>query len=173
MIEFDVTVNATEFRQQLDVLAKDIREKAVDAAVRAAAQVFRKAVAEKAPVLKEDTKNRVAGTLKRAIYLKRSKRSTSGARRYFVGIRSCRKAAKSKRDAFYWRFLEAGWMPRGPGGGLRGGARTRALQRRRNLMAGHKRVQVEFIEPAFKAAKGEAEAKFRSAMEKYLAKVRK
>jgi HK97 gp10 family phage protein len=170
--DFNLVVNASQFREQLRILSADIRIKGVNSAVRAAAQVFRKAVIANAPVLKQPTKNRVAGTLKRAIFVKRSKRSTSGAVRYFIGVRTGTKAAKSNRDAFYWRFLEAGWMPRGPGAKLKGGTRSRAFQRRQNKAAGAKKIQYKFIQPAFDQAKKNAETAFSASMEKYLKKIK-
>lgn len=161
MIDFQVKVNATELRDRFRRLKDDVQIKVVDAALRQAAQVFRRAVIAKAPVLKKASKGRVAGTLQKAIYTARSKYSTSGARRYFIGVRSGTKAGKSGRDAFYWRWLEAGWMPRGPGQALKGGTRRRNLQRRRNAAAGNKTVEFPFIKPAFDASKGAAEQKFR------------
>lgn len=170
-IDFNVTVNASQFREKLNQFKKELQIEGVDKALRAAARIFRNAVVARAPVLKTPTKTRASGTLQRAIYAKRSQRSTLGARRYFIGIRQGSRMAKKGKDAFYWRFLEAGWMPRGPGRRLKGGTRFRNLQRKRNLAAGAKQVKYPFIAPAFQAVKGEVETKFNSVMAAYLKKV--
>ena len=59
-------------------------------------------------------------------------------------------------DAYYGRFLERGWIPRGPGQQIRGGRRRAALERRRLLAAGAQRVKKPYIAPAFRIVKDQA-----------------
>lgn len=59
-------------------------------------------------------------------------------------------------DPFYWRFLEGGWIPRGPGNKFKGGERTRAILRARALAGGASRVNHPFLQPAFTFAENAA-----------------
>jgi len=168
-----IKVDASRFARELKSFGKEFEIKAVNAGTRVAATIFKKAVIDKAPRLAYGTKWRVSGQLQKAVYAKKSKRSTSGAIRYYVGIRASRKDQKKKRDAFYWYFLEHGWQPRGRKGKLKGGERSRALQRKRNLAAGGKQVRYQFIEPAFRAAQAKATQAFEKTITRYLAKANK
>jgi hypothetical protein len=90
--------------------------------------------------------------------------------RYVVGARSGRKAGAKGRDAFYWRFLEGGWIPRGQGQRLRGGTRRRALERERLLKGGARRVAYPFLAPAFASGQGAAVAAFYAKIEQRIAR---
>ena len=168
-----VTVNLPDFRRQLTEVEKRTRLRVTRNAVRAAASVFRRFARNAAPVLKPTGKfnrQRIPGALKRGIYVGRGRDRDRGAVRMFVGVRSGRDYAKKGRgDPFYWRFLEAGWIPRGPGGKLKGGERSRSLQRRRLIAGGAKRRQFPFLAPAFAAGQGEALKAFNDRMNREFA----
>lgn len=158
----EIRVDLPAFKRQLDAIGAE-QQKIVQAATRKAALTFRPSVVRNAPVLKraDRRKNnpRVAGTLARAIYLKRARDSKNGLEHYFIGVRQGKKAAKAKggsRDAFYWRFLEGGWVARGPGKKIRGGTRRRALERSRLIASGAKEYRYPFLKPAFDANKDKA-----------------
>lgn len=167
MNEVDIRFDYVDFARQLEAIKADFRKKAVRGALRSAAGVLRRAVVAFAPQQQQPTKGRIPGTLKRAVYAARSRHGVSGvSERYFIGIRQGVRARKTNRDAFYWFFLEHGWAPRGPGKALRGGARTKALQRRRAAEAGARFVRYPFIAPAFKLAQGAAQDRFEEGIEK-------
>lgn len=167
----EIRSNLPELRAHLSKIANDLEKKVIRQATAASAAVFRKYVRKSAPVLRQSTKWRTSGTLKKAIYITRSKHREDGLEHYYLNVRKGSKAAAKNQDAFYWVFLEHGWIPRGPGKALRGGKRSKALQRERNLKAGATKVQFPFIKPGFDAGKEEAlDAFFTRAMkgiEKY------
>lgn len=169
MAEVEVTSNLPELKSHLDRIGKEFAGRVMRNATAAAARVFRTRAANLAPVLQKPAPRRTAGTLRRAMVIKRSKDRTSGREHYFVGFRRGRDAAKKGRDAFYGYFLEAGWKPRGPGKKLRGGNRSRALQRRSS--AGQEIMQYRFLRPAFESGKSEALAKFFAAADKNIARL--
>lgn len=167
--------NLPDFNRQLRQVKQEFRSKSVRNANGAAGAVLRSAV--KRQVGQGQGPKSRTGTLKASVYLKRSRRSTGGAERHYVGVRG--KAVVRKRKgqavsvggAFYWRFLEGGWYPRGPGKKLRGGDRSRALQRQRNAAAGAKFVQYRFIQPAFEQARGRAVDAFFKRMNRELVRL--
>lgn len=156
-----VKTNLPDFKRQLRAFGLDMERKVFRAGVAASAQVFRKRVEEVAPVR--------TGRLKRAIYVRRSRDSTTGREHYFVGVRQG-KAARNRNvrhkgkvvgtgnlDAFYWRFVELGHLVRRRGSGVRGGRRSQALQRARLSALGARRVPARpFLAPAFQRGKDEA-----------------
>lgn len=157
MNELTVKTNLPDFKAQMKELGYDFERRVFRAGVGAAAQVFRREVQRRAPVR--------TGLLSRAVYVKRDRSSGRGKEHYFVGIRQGKRARSAtvgkgftgNLDAYYWRFVEAGHLVRQPGGRLRGGTRTRALQRSRLIAGGAKRVPGKgFIRTAFEAKKGEA-----------------
>lgn len=164
----EIRTNLPEFKRQLVALGSDMEKKIVRSAVNAAATAFRKAIIATVPVLKKpDTRRknpRVAGTLKRAIYTYRVRNPEPGTVAMKVSFRQGRSEQKKGRDAFYGRFLERGWVPRGPGRALKGGKRSKALQRERNLAAGAVKHSFPFIAPAFNRARSAALAAFTNKM---------
>jgi HK97 gp10 family phage protein len=115
-----------EFKSRLQALGSDMEKKIVRSGALAAGTIFRRAAIANAPVLKKpDTRKkyaRVAGNLKKAIYSGRSRsKSGPGAEVVVVSVRTGGKDASGKknritgRDAFYWPFVEAGHLARGPG----------------------------------------------------------
>jgi len=165
-----VTVNIPDFRRQLAALGSRVEGNIAVRGLRAAGRVFRDEVRLRAPMLKQPTKGRTIGALKRSIYTGRSRSSRPGAPVHFVGVRAMKATKRNAAtDPFYWRWLEGGWMPRGRGQGLRGGNRYRALQRRRNLQSGGKRISYPFIAPAFQAKQREALGAFNAAVDKGIA----
>jgi len=165
--------NMPDFKRQMAALSVDVQRKAVRSAMFAASGVLRAAVKAKAAEPKSPTSKRPrTGTLARAVYAVRNRRGSSrGTEMFVVGVRSGRRAAKTGRDAFYWRFLEGGWIPRGPGGALRGGTRSKRLQRQRAVAGGAKVVQYPFIRPAFEIARGRAVESFERRMAREIAKL--
>lgn len=165
---FNVKVDLQDFRRQLAEVDRRMRRRAISQGVRDAAKVFRDAAREKAPVLRKASRYRIPGSLRAAITIARSKRAERGAVAFSVIVRASKGRRGGNRDPFYWRFLEGGWIPRGPGQGLRGGARSRSAQRQR-LSAG--RLQFPFLAPAFQQASGSALAAFERGVERRLAEV--
>jgi HK97 gp10 family phage protein len=159
-----IKFNLPDFRRELAALGERMEKRAVRNATRAAARVFRDAARARAPVLAEPEPRRVAGALRRAIYAGPSKiNRRRGVVAFFVGVKASRAARKTARDPFYWRFLEGGWIPRGPGQRLQGGTRRKALERSRT--AG-RRISRPFLAPAFRAQQGAAVAAFNARLEK-------
>ncbi len=162
--------NLPDFKRQMAGVRLDLQGKAVRRATAAAAGVLRATAAREAAAPKATPPARLrTGTLARAVYMTRNRRaSTKGAERYIVGVRSGRRAAKSNKDAFYARFLEGGWIPRGPGQRIRGGRRRKALERRR---LSSKRVQYPFMAPAFRAGQARAIEVFVQRMEREVQRI--
>lgn len=177
-----VKVNIPDFKRQLDELGMKMETKIAIGALKAAGAVFLKAAKSFAPVLKTPDPRRTAGDLRKSIFLGRSHFGTRDAPQLYIGIHAGRyvsmkrggrvsggpmeKALQRKRniasgagriaDPFYWRFLEGGWIPRGPGNKFKGGERTRAILRARALAGGASRVSHPFLQPAFTFAENAA-----------------
>jgi HK97 gp10 family phage protein len=164
-----ITSNLPEFKAALGVLGTKVEKRVVTNAIRAAARVFRDRARALAPQLSEPDPRRVRGALRRAIVVARSRDRKKGSVQYYVGVRASKTSRGGARDPFYWRFLEGGWIPRGPGNRIKGGERRKALERSRT--AG-RRIAVPFLAPAFRAAQGEALAAFNARLEAELLKVR-
>lgn len=164
MIEF--RVNLPDFNAQLRALSLELQRKTVLAAVRAAGGEFRAVARTRAPILVQKTKSRTPGSLRRNIYVGKPRRQPQGAVRVVVSVRSGRKNQRNG-DPFYWKFLEGGWIPRGPGNRIRGGKRRVALERRR---LAHRKVSYPFLRPAFDSARGPALAAFNRKMNETIAR---
>lgn len=166
--------NLPDFRRQMAQAGKDFVPIAA-AADRAAAVEFAKAVRRSAPRGK-------TRTLSRAVVIKRARRVPRGTVHYIVGIRqgkSQQGVLRTRRigrlgrgkfavnlDAFYWRFLEGGWVPRKPRDtSLRGGRNVQSLRARRARTSGATVVRHPFILPAFQSSTGRALSAFYSSME--------
>lgn len=147
--------NIPDFRRALAALGDRAEGKIVTRGLRSAGRVFRDEARRRAPVLDRPIvtrrKMRVPGTLRAAIYTGRSRASRKAAPVHFVGVRASKAQLRKGRDPFYWRFLEGGWIPRGPGRKLRGGNRSRRLHRDRLLKAGGRKVSYPFLQPTFAA----------------------
>lgn len=154
--------NLPQFSEQLREIGRQMERKVVRGATRAAARQFVATVRSGAPIMKSPgRRGRTPGVLRRAVYVTRGKQSGKGVEHFFVGVRQGAKASASGRDAFYWRWIEAGHIARGPGGALKGGERTRALTRRRMLAGGVRFVEARpFLMPAFRAKGQQALAEF-------------
>lgn len=166
---FELKVDIPDFRRQLRQLSKRMERRIVRGAIRDAAVVFRDAARQRAPVLQTPHSRRIPGTLRRAIAILNPRRGGQrGTVRLVVSVRGATKARLGgARDPFYWRFLEAGWVPRGPGRRLRGGLRERRI--RRAAQRGARQVRYPFLEPAFRQSGSAALAAFTRGMEKRLA----
>ena len=149
-----VKVNLPDFSRQLREVSARVERLGVAAGLRAAGRVFRDEARSLAPVLREPDRRRIAGALRRSIVLWKT-RSPRGIVSYRVGVAAKRVVRGRTIDPFYWRFLEDGWIPRGPGRKLRGGKRSTRLQRERLIAGGAQRSQYPFLAPAF-ARKGTA-----------------
>lgn len=172
-----VRTNLPEFKSQIDRSGKEFVE-IVRSASRSAAREIAKEVRRFAP--------RHTGRLRQAVVIKRARRVPRGTVQYIVGIRQgfsnqhlqrIRKGQKTSvnLDAFYWRFLEGGWMPRGPGNKLLGGRfgnRRKALERSRLRAGGARFVRHPFIGPAFSSASGRALSAFYRAMDQGLKEIK-
>lgn len=161
-----VRVNLPDFRRELAALDARMQRRVLTRAVRAAGGVIQAAAKGLAPRLSTPRRDRVPGLLASRIAVRRSRFGRRGVIKFFVGVRGAKKTQRGRaQDPFYWKFLEGGWVPRGPGRKLAGGERSRALQRRRALSGGARRVQVPFLAPAFQRAAPTALAKFTSVVE--------
>lgn len=173
LAEVEIRTNLPELKRHLNSIGKQFADRVVRSATAAAARVFKRNAEALAPVLKPENarKNRIVGALKKNMFIRRSKERTSGKEHYFVGFRRGKQAAKRAKDTFYGTFLEGGWVARGPGRGLRGGKRSKALQRGRAAAAGAVRYQYPFLAPAFTRGKDEALRKFFQTAERRIAKI--
>lgn len=167
--DITVKVNIPDFKRQLLALGQRMEKNIVRRGVRAAGAVFVAEARRRAPVLREPRRGRVAGALQRAIRSV-SRRSPRGVVKQFVGVRATRAQTKSGVDPFYWRFLEGGWIPRGPGQRFKGGTRRRRLERGRAVAGGARRVAYPFLKPAFDAAGSRALNAFNQAVTDGIAK---
>lgn len=113
-----------ELKRALAGAAKQIRTKAVRAALRDAGRVIQKAARMNAPVLKTPTKHRKPGTVKQAISVRASKFDRrAGNDGVFISVRPLRGSRQKKlgkagatnpNDPYFWWWQELGWVPRGP-----------------------------------------------------------
>lgn len=142
-----VVTNLPEFRQQLRAIGADMERKAVREAGRAAMAVFRTVARQNAPVQqgRPTRKGHVPGTLKRAISVFKLRRHPKGVVLFRLGVWRGRKAAAKGRDGYYWSWVEEGHLARGPGRRLKGGNKSRALQRSRLRAAGKGFVEGRFF----------------------------
>lgn len=85
-------------------LPENLRGKAVQATLAKAAAPIIRAAKALAPV---DT-----GRLRRAIYSFRNRQSTRTYESRLISVRRGNRAAKTNRDAFYWKFVEFGHLTR-------------------------------------------------------------
>jgi HK97 gp10 family phage protein len=167
-----VTTNIPEFKRELAALGQRMEKNIVRSGARAAGRVFRDEARRRAPVLQRDDfirTNRVPGALKRAI-VTISRRSPRGTVRQSVTVRASKAQRGRGADPFYWRFLEGGWIPRGPGQRFRGGTRRRRLERQRAVAGGARRIAYPFLKPAFDAVGQPALAAFTKAVEDGIAR---
>ena len=165
---FKVTLDIPDFRRQLREVEKRFRRRAVSQGVRDAAKVFRAAARQAAPVLRTRNPRRLPGALRTAITIARSRNATRGSVAYSVIVRASRGRRGTARDPFYWRFLEGGWIPRGPGQRIAGGTVRKRAERERLAAA---RVSYPFLGPAFQRMQGAAIAAFSRGVERRLAEV--
>lgn len=115
----DVKVEGlAQLKAALGRLPGRLGDKVVLAALRAAAQVIRKDAQARAPRLAKPDPRRKAGTVQKAITVKRSKKDKHGV---YVGVKQLGqkqiaafktggggKSANNPDDPFYWIFLEFG-----------------------------------------------------------------
>lgn len=142
-----ITTNLPELSLELRALGQRVEKRFIRRSLTAAGAVLRALARSKAPVMqsvgkgRRRPKNRISGALRRAIYASRNRRkSKPGVEVFTIGVRSKVKIRGVAADPFYWRWQEAGWAPRGPGQKLRGGVRSRKLQRDRNRTAGRTQI---------------------------------
>lgn len=171
-----------DFTRQMREVSRKVGTQIVRKGLRAGANVFKKEAQSRAPVLRDLlSKSRRPGLLKSNIYAGSGRTQDRSTVRYFVAVRSRKRVLKlaegrarrkgvafnsaAVSDPFYWRFLEGGWVPRGPGRRLTGGKRLRALKLKRNIAAGAKRYRYPFLEPAFRAGGSAALSAFNRTVE--------
>lgn len=155
-----VSVDLARLRRELGAAGARIERRAAGDGVRAAARVFRDRARGNVGGVGGGPRIRT-GALRRAIVVARSRQRQRGLVAYYVGVRASKAQRRRGADPFYWRFLEGGWIPRGPGRKLRGGERSRALQRRRAVEGGARRREYPFLAPAFRTGGAAALAAFR------------
>lgn len=171
-------IGLPEFQARLEALGADMETKIVRSGVLAAGTVFKKAAQANAPVLQTpDThkKNtRIAGTLKKAIFSVRSRSQSSPGKEVVVVAVSGGAGAKADKDAFYWRWVEAGHLARGPGQKIKGGKNRASLERSRLKAGGSTFVPgVFFLKRAFDDNIDKAVAAFNDRIEARIEKANK
>lgn len=171
MSDISLRTNIKDFNADLRALGDRITKRVVRSAVAAGARVIVPIARRLAPVLKNPKeKRRVPGTLRDGIYAQRVK-PIDGGLSAGVSVRSPRSARFRKRAGlqfpFYWRFLEGGWIPRGPGKRLRGGDRRKREQRAASPGG---RRQFPFLAPALKEGQPAVLRKFDEVMTKGIAR---
>ncbi len=161
--------NLPQFHRDLAKMQRRVGTRAVRRSVSAAARVLRRSVRQAAPVR--------SGTLRRAIFSKRSRRSNRTNEIAYVSVHSgakfgrLRKSGKN-RDAFYWPWVEAGHLARGPGSRISGGRRTKELKRSRLRSSGAKQVAARpFLAPGFRSGQAGALAEFNRTMATQIAEI--
>lgn len=168
-----VVVGIPEFSKRLRELSKDVQTKVVRSASLAAGNIFKKGAQANAPELKKEKKGRNRGALKKAIFTARSRsQSKPGTEVFTVGVRAGKKALKSG-DAFYWRWQEDGWVPRGPGKRIKGGDRRKALERERLKAGGKFQPGSHYIQRSFSSNGSKALEAFNSRLSQRIAKANK
>lgn len=168
-----VTSNLQDFRKALQRMSAQMRTRSVRRSTSAAAAVIQRqlkqaAAGKHSPKADQSTRT---GTLARAIYRFRlSRDSTRGAERFLVGVRVGKKYARRrdgtmvlKPDAYYARWLEFGWIPRGRGQRRTGRRRMSASQRAAELTSS-RRIAYPFIAAAFVASRSAAVEEFERRM---------
>jgi HK97 gp10 family phage protein len=115
-----ITIDVSGVEQtirQIRSYSQQLADRVVTISVRGAANFVKKKIQAAAPVNKNPTANYPAGRLKRAIIVKKSKINTArknGVISFIVRIRE--KGGKrhgNQKNAFYGRFVNDGWIPRG------------------------------------------------------------
>ena len=164
--EIKVTSNLLDFKRGLERLERAVRFRIVRSALRQAGNIIKDAAKQTAPILKVPSKRRVRGALRRSLFVTRNRKASNrGTEAFLVAVRGKRTTKKGAViDAFYWRFLEGGWVPRGRGKRLKGGKRYRKLQLTRLVAAGARRVSYPFLLPAAQRSQSAAIAKFNRVM---------
>ena len=166
----NVTTNLPEFKAQLRAIGTDMERRAVRQASAAAASVFRSAVQRNAPVQAPPArKGHMVGTLRRAIYARKLK-AERGTVIYRIGVRQAGRA-EAQPGCLLLGVGRQGHIARGPGGALKGGVRSKALQRRRLRAGGGKVVPPHpFFKPAFESAGSRALQVFNERLTRAIAK---
>jgi HK97 gp10 family phage protein len=165
-----VSHNAADLRAQLNALSKDIEKNIIRAGVRAAGQVFRKQAAKilGRPRLSKVKRGVTPGTLRKSVFVFRSRKSRPGEEIQLVSVRQGKDQRQRKggsRDAFYWRWVEAGHriVPRK-------GRLQKTSRSTRRRMATRSVPAHPFLKPAFTSGQNEAMAAFRKRITDRIAK---
>ena len=179
---YEVRTNLPDFRRQMDELGPKVGRRVLRFAVAGAARVFRDVARARAPMRQASARggkvfasrygNRMPGLLRRSIIVVRNRRESGRTTETYTStVRTGDPPTKggASRDAYYWRWVEAGHVKRQPGGRLTGGARTRsaaraALRRGGEFVEGRWYMRSAFAQAGNRALAEfyrRAEAKFR------------
>ncbi len=157
-----IQTNLPDLKRQMAQIGQTVQRKLVRSATGAAAREI--ANAARSAIRMRTTRR--SGTLQRAVFIARLRRSPKGSEMYRVAIRrgaSARtrktKAGSSRIDAFYWYWVDQGHITR-PAKALAGGRRTRTLQRQRIRAAGGWVEGRFFMRDAFLRGRGQAVTAF-------------
>jgi len=175
-----VRTNLPEFKSKLNALSGNLQKRIVRDATRAAGRVIQQAAKANAPVRPANVRRTVPktnqlippGVLKASIAVV-TKRSPKGAIVMMVIPRSGKKTRKGKgsnylRDAYYWAWAEQGHVIATTR--LKGGARSRGLQRARLKAAGRVTRPSWYLRRAFASGQSRAVAAFYEQLDKSFAK---
>ena len=177
----EVKHNLPNFRQELRKIQRQMATIAASG-TGAGAREFAKAVRVQSVAGGTSPRKRT-GTLRAAVVVKRARRVPRGEVMHIVGVRQGKSQQNVKRrrggktvsvnlDAYYWRWLESGFYPRRPGQALRGGKRTKALQRARAAARGEQKIVKPFIAPAFRRSENAALRVFNQRLDQEFAKIK-
>lgn len=171
--EYIKLTGVDDLRAALRDLDRKMRFKVLRNALRAAARVIQTDAKTKAPVLQTPTPKRNPGTVRRSIVVRASRLAR---RKNMVGVYVTVKASKARKqkdarnDPFYFRFLEEGWIPRGPGHALKGSDRKKRAARAASTA---RRYQYPFLGPALQAKSTQAVQAFEQSVLPEIAKANK
>lgn len=124
-----------ELRDALMSIPAEFRRGEMLRALKEGGKIVQRAARAATPTLRMPSRYRTAGLVKRKISVRVSKMARQqGNIGVFINVRPAKggdRGAKSRKDPFYWRWLEFGWKPAGRN---TGGSRASAGKRyRRNI----------------------------------------
>lgn len=157
-----IQTNLPDLKRQMEQIGQTVQRKLVRSATSAAAREI--ANAARSAIRMRTTRR--SGTLQRAVFIARLRRSPNGSEIYRIGIRSGvrartrkTKAGTSRIDAYYWYWVDQGHTKR-QSKAISGGRRSRALQRQRLRAAGEWVEGRFFMRDAFLRGRSQAVTAF-------------
>lgn len=146
-VTVEVKINTAQFEKEMRSLQDKIKKRVVTRAISAASLVMRDSIKKqsdfpvsKAPHMLRNKRVVNPGYMKSQIYRYNRRRQKTGVLTTTISVRGGKTGRVTKtgvvNDAYYWRWVHQGHVPRQPGGRIKGGVRRRALTRSRLKAAG-------------------------------------